>query len=34
MGGPEGFQLLIQMLDDPQEVIRAYTAGNLLRVMK
>jgi len=34
MGGPEAFQLLIQMLDDPQEVIRAYAAGNLLRLMK
>ena len=34
MGGPEAFQLLIQMLDDPQEVVRAYAAGNLLRVMK
>jgi len=34
MGGSEAFQLLIQMLDDPQEVIRAYTAGNLLRLMK
>ena len=34
MGGPEAFQLLIQKLDDPQEVIRAYAAGNLLRLMK
>ncbi len=34
MGGSEAFQLLIQMLDDPQEVIRAYAAGNLLRLMK
>jgi hypothetical protein len=25
---------LIQMLDDPQEVIRAYAAGNLLKLMK
>ena len=33
MGGSEAFQLLIQMLDDPQEVIRAYAAGNLLRLM-
>jgi len=34
MGGPEAFQLLIQMLDDPQEVIRAYAAGNLLKLIK
>ena len=34
MGGPEAFQLLIQMLDDPQEVIRAYAAGNILKLIK
>ncbi len=33
MGGVEAFSLLLQMLDDPQLVIRTYAAGNLLRVM-
>jgi len=34
MGGAEAFQLLLPMLEDPQEVIRAYAAGNLIRVMR
>lgn len=33
MGGSEAFQLLLPMLEDPQEVIRAYAAGNLIRVL-
>ncbi len=34
MGGPEAFPLLMKMLDDPQEAIRAYAAGNLIRLIK
>ena len=34
MGGAQAFQLLLPMLEDPQQVIRAYAAGNLIRVMR
>ena len=34
MGGADAFELLLPMLEDPKEVIRAYAAGNLIRVMR
>ena len=34
MGGPKAFPLLIQALEDPQETVRAYAAGNLIGLMK
>ncbi len=34
MGGSQAFQLLIPMLEDSQLVIRAYAAGNLLKLLK
>ena len=34
MGGPEAFPLLVKMLEDPKEAIRAYAAGNLIRLLK
>jgi HEAT repeat protein len=34
MGGPEAFTLLALMLDDSVEAIRAYAAGNLLKLLK
>jgi len=33
MGGPDAFPLLVKMLADPQEAIRAYAAGNLIRLL-
>lgn len=33
MGGPEAFPLLMKMLEDPKEAIRAYAAGNLIRLL-
>ncbi|GJL77933.1 MAG: hypothetical protein NPINA01_09220 [Nitrospinaceae bacterium] len=32
MGGAEAFPLLMRMLDDPQEAVRAYAAGNLIKL--
>ena len=34
MGGPEAFPLLVKMLEDSKEAIRAYAAGNLLHLLK
>ena len=34
MGGPEAFPLLVKMLEDPKEAIRAYAAGNLIRLLE
>ncbi|MEC7641031.1 MAG: HEAT repeat domain-containing protein [Nitrospinota bacterium] len=34
MGGADAFPLLMKMLNDPLEVIRAYAAGNLIRLME
>ena len=34
MGGPDAFPLLLKMLKDPKEAIRAYAAGNLIRLLK
>lgn len=34
MGGPNAFLLLYHMLDDPKEVIRVYSAGNLIKLIK
>mgnify|MGYP001596086446 FL=1 len=34
MGGPEAFPLLVTMLKDPKEAIRAYAAGNLLHLLE
>ena len=34
MGGPDAFPLLMKMLKDPKEAIRAYAAGNLIRLLK
>ena len=34
MGGAEAFPLLIKMLKDPKEAIRAYAAGNLIRLLE
>ena len=34
MGGSAAFSLLIKMLDDPQEAIRAYAAGNLINLVQ
>ena len=34
MGGAEAFPMLFNMLDDPQEVIRAYAAGNMIKLLK
>ncbi|MEK9630223.1 MAG: HEAT repeat domain-containing protein [Nitrospinota bacterium] len=33
IGGPEAFPLLVRMLEDPKEAIRAYAAGNLIRLL-
>ena len=34
MGGPDAFPLLARMLDDPQEAVRAYAAGNLIKLTR
>ena len=34
MGGPEAFPLLVKMLEDGKEAIRAYAAGNLIRLLE
>ena len=34
MGGAEAFPLLMKMLKDPKEAIRAYAAGNLIRLLE
>jgi HEAT repeat protein len=34
MGGPQAFPLLVKMLEDPKDAIRAYAAGNLLHLLK
>lgn len=34
MGGPEAFPLLVKMLEDPKDAIRAYAAGNLIRLLE
>jgi len=34
MGGPDAFPLLVKMLKDPKEAIRAYAAGNLIRLLE
>ena len=34
MGGPESFPLLVTMLKDSKEAIRAYAAGNLLHLLE
>ena len=34
MGGAEAFPLLVKMLKDPKEAIRAYAAGNLIRLLE
>jgi len=34
MGGPEAFPLLVKMLKDPKDAIRAYAAGNLLHLLE
>jgi hypothetical protein len=34
MGGHKAFQLLLNRLEDSEEVVRAYAAGNLIKVMK
>ncbi len=34
IGSPETFSLLLQMLDDSAEVIRAYSAGYLLKMLR
>jgi HEAT repeat protein len=34
MGGHKAFQLLLSRLEDSQEVVRAYAAGNLIKLMK
>tara|TARA_B100000686_G_scaffold355260_1_gene471718 strand:- start:3013 stop:4233 length:1221 start_codon:yes stop_codon:yes gene_type:complete len=33
MGGPQALPLLLKVLRDPQEVIRAYAAGNLMKLL-
>ncbi len=34
IGGSQAFELLLPMLEDPEEVIRVYAAGNLIKVMR
>ena len=34
MGGAEAFPLLVRMLEDPQEAVRAYAAGGLLKLTR
>ena len=34
MGGPDAFTLLVKMLKDPKDAIRAYAAGNLIRLLE
>jgi HEAT repeat protein len=34
MGGPDAFPLLVNMLKDPKDAIRAYAAGNLIRLLE
>ena len=34
MGGAKAFPLLLSKLEDSQEVVRAYAAGNLIKLMK
>ena len=34
LGGPDAFPLLVKMLEDGKEAIRAYAAGNLIRLLE
>ena len=34
MGGPKAFPLLLKMLKDPKDAIRAYAAGNVIRLLE
>jgi len=34
MGGPKAFPLLVKMLKDPKDAIRAYAAGNVIRLLE
>ena len=34
MGGVKAFPLLLDKLEDSQEVVRTYAAGNIIRLMK
>jgi hypothetical protein len=34
MGGPRAFPLLLSKLEDSQEVVRTYAAGNIIKLMK
>jgi len=33
MGGPEAFPILVDLLQDSLEVVRAYAAGNLIHLL-
>ena len=33
MGGPEAFPILVELLQDSLEVVRAYAAGNLIHLL-
>jgi len=33
MGGPEAFPILVELLQDPLEVVRTYAAGNLIHIL-
>ena len=34
MGGARAFPLLLSKLEDSQEVVRTYAAGNIIKLMK
>ncbi len=34
MGGPKAFLILVELLEDPLEVVRTYAAGNLIHLLR